>query len=97
LKPIVITKVNIDQETREELDAILNSSKYKATKNRDIRKLIGGVCVVCQNLPTTRVSYQVGDRDQQIERLEYYCDEHFTRLRATNGIDEIMAQKVEEN
>jgi hypothetical protein len=87
----VITKVKIDEETKEELDAILNSSKYKATRNRDIRKLIGGVCTVCGEIPSSRVAYQVGDQEQQIERLEFYCDDHFTNLVATNGIDETVA------
>jgi hypothetical protein len=90
MKP-VITKIEIDNETKEELNALLNSSRYKNTKNTEIRRLVGGVCTVCGKIPSTRVSYQVGDEEQQIERLEFYCDDHITRLRATNGIDEAEA------
>ena len=97
MKPVV-TKIEIDNETKEELNALVNSNKYKHTKYREIRRLVGGLCTVCGEIPSTRVSYQVGDQEQQIERLEFYCDRCYVRLTATNGIDSTIAvREVEKN
>jgi hypothetical protein len=91
MKPVV-TKIEIDKETKEELDAILKLH-YKHRKNTEIRRLVGGTCVVCGEIPSTRVSYEVGDKEQQIQRLEFYCDKCYVRLTATNGIDQTYAER----
>jgi hypothetical protein len=72
MKP-VITKIEIDKETREELDAILKIH-FKHRRITEVRRLVGGFCVSCGGIPSTRVSYQVGDKEQPASKLEYYCN-----------------------
>jgi hypothetical protein len=62
------------------------------------RRLIGGTCIVCDNIPTTLVTYDVSDVDGKGQRIERYCDRCYSKLvLVSNGRDQILAEKVEEN
>ena len=95
MKPIV---TDIDPEKLHELDALLSTGKYgkweytmtSSHRNGLIKKYAGGICQ-CGNVPTKVVSYDISDDDMNARRIERYCNSCFTRLRATNGIDETVA------
>jgi hypothetical protein len=94
-KPVVIVEdVIIKPSEVEELKEMANAT-CKAWNNRGrLRKRIGGVCVICGDLPSKKLTYQESDEEQVAVRLEFYCQKCYDRLttvRATNGIDESMA------
>jgi len=72
----VIKSLNIDEHKLERLHYVLNARKL-TTKRRykAIRKVTGGICSVCEGIPTKIVTYEVGDSETSIQLIERYCDE----------------------
>ena len=67
IKPIIV-----DKEKLEELHHILRTRKLTRERRYDeIKKYVGGVCSVCEGIPTKILSYDM----KGAELIERYCDE----------------------
>jgi hypothetical protein len=95
MKPVI---TDIDPEKLEELEAELKTIHTPTFKMKtSLMKKYVGTCVSCYDIPTKIVTYDVGDDDMGAKRVERYCPKCFVKLTATNGIDEVVAEKVEKN
>ena len=69
----VIRELNISQEKIEKIKEMLRKSSLKKTEI--IKKIIGtGPCTACGEIPSVELSWQVGDKNQSMKRVERYCD-----------------------
>ena len=76
-KPI-IEPIEIEKVKLEELDSILKSIKTTdSLRYEAIKEYAGGVCMLCAQLPTRLVSYDL-DGAQLVER---YCDKCFEKQK----------------
>jgi hypothetical protein len=76
-KPIV-EPIKIEKVKLEELDSILKSIKTTdSLRYEAIKEYAGGVCMLCAQLPTRLVSYDI-DGAQLVER---YCDKCFEKQK----------------
>jgi len=86
-----ITKIKVEPEELAELNGILNSGCSPSVKKRAMVRIAGRECTICGSVPTTLVTYDVGDSGQKAERLERYCDKCLISVTATNSIDKTIA------
>ena len=78
-KPIV-EPIKIEKVKLEELELILKSIKTTdSLRNEAIKEYAGGVCMLCAQLPTRLVSYDM-DGAQLVER---YCEKCFRKWEKT--------------
>lgn len=76
-KPIV-EPIKIEKLKLEELDSILKSIKTTdSLRYEAIKEYAGGVCMLCAQLPTRLVSYDM-DGAQLVER---YCEKCFEKQK----------------
>jgi hypothetical protein len=68
---IKITDIEIDPKELEELNKTRTSRKQKDAL---IKKIAGGICVGCTDIPTKIVSYDISDSEIEASLLERYCD-----------------------
>lgn len=67
------------EETNKINECKLLINTYSKTNYNKIKKIIGGFCVICADIPTKKISY---DCDGAL-LVEYYCDKCFSK----SGID----------
>ena len=72
----VVTPLNIDKQKLERLHHVLKTRKLTGKgRYKAIRKVTGGICSVCEGIPTMIVTYEVGDSKTGVQLIERYCDE----------------------
>ena len=72
----IVKPLNIDKQKLEHLRHVLNTRKLTVKgRYKVIRKVTGGICSVCEGIPTKIVTYEVGDSETGIQLIERYCDE----------------------
>lgn len=71
------------EEIKINIDELNNELKLKSIKHthRIIRKYAGGICTRCYNIPTKKITYDVGDA----ELVERYCDKCFNDSIRNDG------------
>jgi len=95
----IIEDLKIEPEQLQELNEFLNSGSSYSIKREAMIRIASRGCVVCGDIPTKIVEYKLED----ITRVERYCRKHFETwladeeviLKATNGIDQTIAQRDE--
>lgn len=70
--------VNLDESK-----ILLESTSNKKRQNL-IRKYLGGFCTRCMDIPTKKISYDVGDA----KLIEFYCDLCYQKHK--NELDKIL-------
>lgn len=71
IESIKITKKHLD-----EISSILKKESLTTeVRNRVIKEYAGGICAICGDIPTKKITYDA-DGAQVIER---YCHKHFKR------------------
>jgi hypothetical protein len=66
-----VTKIKIPIDALELIHKIQNSNVTETVKENIIKKLSGGICVICRRMPTHLVTYDV----DKATRVERYCDD----------------------
>jgi hypothetical protein len=71
-----ITKIEIPSEKLELINRIQKSNVAITVKEDKVKDLAGGLCCVCREIPTKRITYDVRDA----KKIERYCDECIERV-----------------
>jgi hypothetical protein len=72
-------KVNVDELNK------ITSLPNTRNKTWKLRQLIGGLCIRCQDIPSKKVSYDIGDA----KLVEFYCDNCFLCRKEGRGKKDI--------
>lgn len=70
-----IDKINIPKESLDVLKRIIDNSEGTESRiSGTIRKIAGGVCIICHGIPSKKVTYQISGAS----KVEWYCEKCFT-------------------
>jgi hypothetical protein len=70
-----VQRIKIPSDALEAIQRILKSNVSEIVKEAVVKRLAGGWCCVCHDIPGYMVTYDVGDEKQAGQRIEKYCDD----------------------
>lgn len=74
-----IEKIKLSRKIKEEISLLIKrNSLTTVVRNRIIKQYAGGVCLICGDVPTRKITYDV-DGAVLVER---YCSKHFKSTRS---------------
>ena len=74
-----IEKIKLSRKIKEEISLLIKrNSLTTVVRNRIIKRYAGGVCLICGDVPTKKITYDV-DGAVLVER---YCSKHFKSTRS---------------
>ena len=70
-----VRPLNIPAEQLSEIEKMMNSSALSVHRRKHLLKERTGhsSCLLCGRLPELQISYEVGDEETPLRRVEHYC------------------------
>lgn len=86
----VVDRAYMHEDIKIDIDLLNKELELKSEKYRNgiIRKFCGGYCIRCYNIPSTKVSYQIGDA-LLVERYCSNCLQYMKKGRSKQVIDKL--------
>jgi len=74
-----IEKIKLSRKIKEEISLLIKrDSLTTVVRNRIIKQYAGGVCLICGDVPTKKITYDVVGA----LLVERYCSKHFKSTRS---------------
>jgi hypothetical protein len=67
----IVHEINIPPDKLEVMEKIVNSNVTESVKQNIIKRMSGGLCIICRGIPTHEVIYNV----ENASRIERYCQD----------------------